>query len=323
MLPIFNNPELLQRALTHSSFANENADNATFEDNERLEFLGDAILDFVSASWLFETYLHLDEGRLTSVRAALVRVGTLAEFARQINMQDVMRLGKGEVDTGGRNRSNILGDAFEALIGALYLDQGIETARAFIIPFLQRASEAILNENLDRDAKSRRRVVSGRHSRRPPARVAARVPGVRAVPAVRAVLVGSAGERRKDLDALLALGDLPAHRLPDPVAGDLGRVGALHPDRDGVAERVVVEPGRGGQPVRPRLRAAQEEHLRAEGGVELLEPVPASVLIPSRPARGRAGVGWGRVAGCGAHGLLRSGVCARVFSGRRRAGRGR
>jgi len=155
MLPSFNNPELLQRALTHSSFANENPDDEAFADNERLEFLGDAILDFVSASWLFETYPELDEGRLTSVRAALVRVGTLADFARQINMQESMRLGKGEVDTGGRNRSNILGDAFEALIGALYLDQGIETARAFIIPFLQRAAEAIVAENLDRDAKSR------------------------------------------------------------------------------------------------------------------------------------------------------------------------
>lgn len=155
MLPTFNNPELLQRALTHSSFANENPDNEAFADNERLEFLGDAILDFVSASWLFETYPTLDEGRLTSVRAALVRVGTLANFARQINMQDVLRLGKGEVDTGGRNRSNILGDAFEALIGALYLDQGVEAAKGFIIPFLQQASAAIVAENLDRDAKSR------------------------------------------------------------------------------------------------------------------------------------------------------------------------
>ncbi len=155
MLPTFNNPDLLQHALTHSSFANENSENDAFADNERLEFLGDAILDFVSASWLFETYPQLDEGRLTSIRAALVRVSTLADFARQINMPEYLRLGKGEVDTGGRNRSNILGDAFEALIGALYLDQGIETAKVFIIPFLKVAADEILNDNRDRDAKSR------------------------------------------------------------------------------------------------------------------------------------------------------------------------
>jgi ribonuclease-3 len=117
--------------------------------------LGDAVLDFVTGAWLYENFPNLDEGRLTSVRAALVRVGKLAEFARQIGLPEAIRLGKGEIDTGGRNRANILGDAFEAIIGALYLDQGIDVARRFIEGFLEQAAPDILSDNKDRDAKSR------------------------------------------------------------------------------------------------------------------------------------------------------------------------
>ena len=124
-------------------------------DNEKLEFLGDAVLDFVTGAWLYTKYPDLDEGRLTSVRAALVRVSKLAEFARSMGLPDALRLGKGEIDTGGRNRANILGDAFEAIIGALYLDQGIDAARIFIEGFLERAAPDIMNDNKDRDAKSR------------------------------------------------------------------------------------------------------------------------------------------------------------------------
>jgi ribonuclease-3 len=157
LLPTFNDPDLLNRALTHSSFANEHQESGAdgLEDNERLEFLGDAVLDFVTGAWLFNRFPHLDEGRLTSVRAALVRVSTLADFARSIGLPEALRLGKGEVDTGGRDRANILGDAFEALIGALYLDQGIDAAHAFIEPFLERATPAIVDARSDRDAKSR------------------------------------------------------------------------------------------------------------------------------------------------------------------------
>ena len=124
-------------------------------DNEKLEFLGDAVLDFVTGAWLYVNFPDLDEGRLTSVRAALVRVGKLAEFARIMGLPAALRLGKGEIDTGGRNRANILGDAFEAIIGALYLDQGIDAARIFIEGFLERAAPDIMNDNKDRDAKSR------------------------------------------------------------------------------------------------------------------------------------------------------------------------
>ena len=157
MLPEFKNTALLTRALTHSSFANEHQEEgqARLADNEKLKFLGDAVLDFIAGAWLYNRFPDFDEGRLTSMRAALVRVGMLAEFARQAGLPPHLRLGKGEIDTGGRNRSNILGDAFEALVGALFLDQGIEAARTFFEPFLETATPIILNGNRDRDAKSR------------------------------------------------------------------------------------------------------------------------------------------------------------------------
>ena len=98
MLPEFLNQELLKRALTHTSYANEHMTNggALMEDNERLEFLGDAILDFVAAKWLYHHFPELDEGRLTSLRAALVRASTLAQFAESIQLSDSLLLGKGE-----------------------------------------------------------------------------------------------------------------------------------------------------------------------------------------------------------------------------------
>lgn len=155
MLPTFKDPQLLERALTHSSYANEHLNEpAPAQDNERLEFLGDAVVDFIAGAWLYEKFPDLDEGRLTNMRAALVKVSALADFARQCGLPEHLRLGKGEIDTGGRNRANILGDAFEALLGALYLDQGLDAARDYLVPFLERATPAIIQSNLDRDAKS-------------------------------------------------------------------------------------------------------------------------------------------------------------------------
>ncbi|MCX7938971.1 MAG: ribonuclease III [Thermoflexales bacterium] len=153
-LPQFRDAALLERALTHASYANEHPEIAGGH-NERLEFLGDAVLDFIAADWLFRNYPELDEGRLTTLRAALVRVQTLADFARAIGLPEHVRLGKGEEESGGRDRANILGDAFEALLGALYLDQGIEATRAFLEPLLAQALPRIMQANLDRDAKSR------------------------------------------------------------------------------------------------------------------------------------------------------------------------
>ena len=153
MLPSFNNPTLLQRALTHSSYLNEHPELPN-EDNERLEFLGDAVLDFVAAEYLFEKYPEFAEGRLTSIRAALVRMESLGEYANQLNLGDHLRLGKGEAETGGRARLSMLADAFEAVIGALYLDQGLAPVKKFIEPLIAAETDRIVGDQTDRDAKS-------------------------------------------------------------------------------------------------------------------------------------------------------------------------
>jgi ribonuclease-3 len=150
----FNDPSLLLRAFTHRSYLNENPDLA-LEDNQRLEFLGDAVLDFVTGAWLYHHFPEYQEGRLTSLRAALVRTPALAKFARQIGVGKYLRLGKGEDENGGRNRDANLCDAFEALIGALYLDNGLPAVERLLYPLLEDETEHVLAAELDRDPKSR------------------------------------------------------------------------------------------------------------------------------------------------------------------------
>lgn len=150
---VFYDKTLLQRALTHRSYLNENHDYP-LEDNERLEFLGDAVLDFVVGEDLYHRFPDQDEGTLTSLRAALVCTRALADFAAQIKLGDHLLLGHGEEEGGGRQRPAVLCGAFEALIGALYLDQGIERVTAFIGPLFEPALEHIVRNDLDKDAKS-------------------------------------------------------------------------------------------------------------------------------------------------------------------------
>jgi ribonuclease-3 len=151
-LPPFHNPALLARAFTHRSYLNEHPDSG--EDNERLEFLGDAVLDFVSGSFLYQRYPTMSEGQLTRVRSALVRAERLAALAEKFDLGDQLRMGKGEEETGGRERVSMLGDAFEAVIGALYLDAGLEAVRAFVEPLFAPLAETILQAEHDQDAKS-------------------------------------------------------------------------------------------------------------------------------------------------------------------------
>jgi ribonuclease-3 len=152
-IPAFRDPSLIARALTHRSYLNEHPQVA-FEDNERLEFLGDAVLDFVVGAWLYNRFPELPEGRLTSLRAALVKTDTLAGFAAQIGLSEQLRLGKGEIESGGRQRQSLLCNAFEALIGALYLDQGLEVIRAFLAELLPDEVDRVMADERDRDAKS-------------------------------------------------------------------------------------------------------------------------------------------------------------------------
>jgi ribonuclease-3 len=150
---VFEDKSLLQRALTHRSYLNENQ-SAPLADNERLEYLGDAVLDFVVGEDLYHRFPDADEGTLTSLRAALVCTRALAEFAEQIGLGQHLLLGRGEDDGGGRERPAVLCGAFEALTGALYLDQGIARVQAFIDPLFRPALQNILHNDLDKDPKS-------------------------------------------------------------------------------------------------------------------------------------------------------------------------
>lgn len=149
----FTNESLLEQALTHRSYLNENPD-VPLSDNERLEFLGDALLDFVVAEYLFTHFPDFQEGALTSLRAALVQERTLASFARSLGLGDYIRLGRGESTSAGRDRPPLLCATFEALVGAIYLDQGLEAAQRFVLAQILPAVDRIIQERLDKDAKS-------------------------------------------------------------------------------------------------------------------------------------------------------------------------
>lgn len=131
----FKNPELLKQALTHSSFANEQKINK-LKNYERLEFLGDAVLELVSSEFLFKENPNMPEGQLTKLRASMVCEPSLAYCARDINLGSYILLGKGEEATGGRKRDSITSDVMEAVIGAIYLDGGIEEAKKYIYRFI-------------------------------------------------------------------------------------------------------------------------------------------------------------------------------------------
>ena len=143
----FINLSLLTRALTHRSFVNENPSST--EDNERLEFLGDAVLDFIVGAWVYHRFPEMPEGDLTKLRSALVRNDQLAEFARQLNLGNALRLGRGEYMTGGGHRDALLGSTFEAVLGAIYLDSGLEAVETFVNPLLEAARESVLTKIQD------------------------------------------------------------------------------------------------------------------------------------------------------------------------------
>ena len=144
----FNDKQLLLRALSHSSYANERKYPA--ESNERLEFLGDSVLSIVVSEYLFTHLTQVAEGDLTKLRASLVCEKSLHVFAGQIRLGEFIMLGKGEENTGGRERPSILADAFEAVIAAIYLDGGIEAARKHILRFIpqdiERSKKPVFND---------------------------------------------------------------------------------------------------------------------------------------------------------------------------------
>lgn len=149
----FHNPELLTEALTHRSFAYEHPTPGA-SHNERLEFLGDAVLQLVSSALVYRQFPRYDEGQLTELRTTLVRASTLAGLARAVSLGAYLRLGKGEESTGGRDRELLLASAFEALLGAMYLDGGLPKVKRFLEPRLEIEAQKALAQKHIKDSKS-------------------------------------------------------------------------------------------------------------------------------------------------------------------------
>ena len=156
----FKKEHLLKQALTHSSYANEKH-LKKLSDNERLEFLGDAVLEVISSEFLFLNYPNLTEGQLTKLRASIVCEQTLATCTESIHLGDYLFLGKGEDHTGGRSRKSVLSDAMEAVIGAIYLDGGFASAKEFVLKYIMTDIE---HKHLFYDSKTiLQEVVQGEH----------------------------------------------------------------------------------------------------------------------------------------------------------------
>ncbi|HLR66113.1 ribonuclease III [Virgibacillus alimentarius] len=128
---VFHDRVLLKQAFTHSSYVNEHRED-TFSDNERLEFLGDAVLELSVSQYLYKKHIHMPEGEMTKLRASIVCEASLANFARDLQFGEHILLGKGEEQTGGRDRSALLADVFESFLGALYIDQGFGQVLKFM-----------------------------------------------------------------------------------------------------------------------------------------------------------------------------------------------
>jgi ribonuclease-3 len=149
----FKDKKILTIAFTHRSYLNENP-NTGLEHNERLEFLGDAVLELIVTDFLYAKYKDEPEGMLTSYRAALVNATIIAEIALSLGMNDFLLLSKGEAKDTGKARQYILANTFEALLGAIYLDQGYDTAEKFVKEYLLPRVDEIVSKKLWRDSKS-------------------------------------------------------------------------------------------------------------------------------------------------------------------------
>lgn len=152
----FNDERLLESAFVHRSFIHEHPERIPgLTANERLEFLGDAVLNFITAAWLYDRFPTYSEGELTTLRASLVKTSTLAGFARSLNLGAYIRISRGEDTPTARNRPPLLADVFEAVLAAIYLDQGLAAARDFVVPFLDRQINAIFSGTAEIDYRTR------------------------------------------------------------------------------------------------------------------------------------------------------------------------
>lgn len=188
----FKNIALLDTALTHTSFVK--GDGKKNEHNERLEFLGDAVLELSVSDYLFKNYPALNEGRMTKARALTVCEATLFEVAQRYEIGDVLLLSKGETNSGGRKKPSILSDAFEAVIGAVYLDGGFEKANEFIMKFAPVFVKAAVDGSLNKDYKTAlQELVQSEH-----------------MGAIEYVLVSQTGpDHKKEFEMLITIGKEP------------------------------------------------------------------------------------------------------------------
>lgn len=152
-IPQIKNRKLLEEALTHRSYLNETKEKVP--SNERLEFLGDSILSFIVSDHLFSKYPELNEGKLTNLRSLLVNTKMLGGLSKECGLGEKLRLSKGEEEGGGRNNPSLLADTFEAIIGALFIDQGISQAKKFISQTVLPRADEFIQKNLLKDPKSR------------------------------------------------------------------------------------------------------------------------------------------------------------------------
>ncbi|OGG26926.1 ribonuclease III [Candidatus Gottesmanbacteria bacterium RIFCSPLOWO2_01_FULL_39_12b] len=150
---IFHNSLLIQQAFIHRSYLNET--NKQIESNERLEFLGDSILSFLVSEYLYSTYKHLPEGELTNLRSSIVKTTALSSVAKSLDLGSFLFLSKGEIEGGGRDNPSILADTFEALLGAIYLDQGLKVTNKLLSSFLFPILETVIKEKSYKDSKSK------------------------------------------------------------------------------------------------------------------------------------------------------------------------
>lgn len=151
-LPDFKNNKLFEQAFVHRSFLNETKEN--LESNERLEFLGDSILSFVVSQYLYRSYQNYNEGTLTNLRSLLVNTRTLASVAKELAFGNLLKLSRGEEESKGRENESLLANCFEAFIGALFLDQGIEAVDSFIREVLLSKTETFVEMKVFKDPKS-------------------------------------------------------------------------------------------------------------------------------------------------------------------------
>ncbi len=149
----FKEKSLLRHSLIHRSYVNETG-NGKMNDNERLEYLGDSVLALVVNEYIYNRFYDYPEGDLAKIKSAVVSETTLAKIAREINLGSFLVMGKGEEQSGGRDRTSILANSFEALIGAVYLDSGLKCVRKFILSFLRKEIERIDNMSYLRDPKT-------------------------------------------------------------------------------------------------------------------------------------------------------------------------